>query len=99
VESSVLTIFKARNYNLDCKNPHVGEQEVHDPDVLLAQYAGDARGYGQFAEQHRIVAKVDELMALCDQLETQHNNAAEAHEKMVSVLLQALTQSADCQRF
>jgi type I restriction enzyme M protein len=31
--------IKARNYNLDCKNPHVGEQEIHDPDVLLAQYA------------------------------------------------------------
>ena len=30
--------IKARNYNLDCKNPHVGEQEIHDPDVLLAQY-------------------------------------------------------------
>ncbi len=30
--------IKARNYNLDCKNPHVGEQENHDPEVLLAQY-------------------------------------------------------------
>ena len=27
-----------RNYNLDCKNPHIGEQEIHDPDVLLSQY-------------------------------------------------------------
>lgn len=31
--------IKARNYNLDCKNPHVGEQEVHDPTLLLAQFA------------------------------------------------------------
>ena len=45
------------------------------------------------AEQHRIVAKVDELMALCDQLETQHTNAAEAHEKLVNHLLGTLTQS------
>ncbi|WP_415880211.1 restriction endonuclease subunit S [Methylomonas sp. TEB] len=43
------------------------------------------------AEQHRIATKVDELMALCDQLETRHNNAAEAHEKLVSHLLGALT--------
>lgn len=28
----------ARNYNLDIKNPHIGEQISHDPDVLLAQY-------------------------------------------------------------
>ena len=28
----------ARNYNLDIKNPHVGEQLSHDPDELLAQY-------------------------------------------------------------
>lgn len=31
--------IKARNYNLDCKNPHQAETEVHDPDVLLARYA------------------------------------------------------------
>ena len=42
------------------------------------------------AEQHRIVAKVDELMALCDQLESQHSNAAEAHEKLVVHLLGTL---------
>ncbi len=27
--------IKARNYNLDIKNPHVGEQVNHDPDELL----------------------------------------------------------------
>lgn len=51
------------------------------------------------AEQHRIVAKVDELMALCDQLEAQHNNAADAHEQLVSHLLSTLTQSQDAEDF
>ncbi|MBC3810905.1 restriction endonuclease subunit S [Undibacterium aquatile] len=50
-------------------------------------------------EQHRIVAKVDELMALCDQLEAQHNNAADAHEQLVSHLLSTLTQSQDAEDF
>lgn len=45
------------------------------------------------AEQHRIVAKLDELMLLCDQLENQHTNASAAHEKLVSYLLDTLTQS------
>tara|TARA_R110002110_G_scaffold213154_1_gene426251 strand:- start:4666 stop:6150 length:1485 start_codon:yes stop_codon:yes gene_type:complete len=30
--------IKARNYNLDIKNPHQGEQISHDPDELLAKY-------------------------------------------------------------
>lgn len=30
--------IQARNYNLDCKNPHIGELEIHDPDLLLAHY-------------------------------------------------------------
>ncbi len=50
-------------------------------------------------EQHRIVAKVDELMVLCDQMETQHSNAAEAHEKLVSHLLGTLTQSQSAEDF
>ena len=30
--------IKSRNYNLDIKNPHVGELINHDPDKLLKQY-------------------------------------------------------------
>jgi type I restriction enzyme S subunit len=42
------------------------------------------------AEQHRIVAKVDELMALCDQLEQQTEQSQTAHQTLVGVLLNAL---------
>lgn len=52
-----------------------------------------------FAEQQRIVAKVDELMALCDQLEVQQATQGEAHERLVTALLEALTRSADVQEF
>jgi type I restriction enzyme S subunit len=46
-------------------------------------------------EQHRIVAKVDELMAFCDQLEqTQSDNIA-AHAQLVEALLATLTNSGD----
>ena len=47
------------------------------------------------AEQHRIVAKVDELMALCDQLEQQQENSIDAHQTLVGSLLGALTNAAD----
>ncbi|MBE3668951.1 restriction endonuclease subunit S [Vibrio navarrensis] len=46
-------------------------------------------------EQHRIVAKVDELMALCDQLEQQTEDSIEAHQVLVTTLLDTLTNSAD----
>lgn len=46
-------------------------------------------------EQHRIVAKVDELMLLCDQLEQQTEASIEAHATLVEVLLSTLTDSAD----
>ncbi|EJL6719486.1 MULTISPECIES: restriction endonuclease subunit S [Vibrio] len=47
------------------------------------------------SEQHRIVAKVDELMALCDQLEQQTETSIEAHQVLVTTLLDTLTNSAD----
>lgn len=45
------------------------------------------------AEQHRIVAKVDELMALCDRLEAEQTDAESAHARLVETLLGTLTQS------
>jgi len=44
-------------------------------------------------EQHRIVQKVDELIALCDRLEQQTSDQLEAHETLVDTLLGTLTQS------
>ncbi|NUT74319.1 restriction endonuclease subunit S [Pseudomonas sp. C1C7] len=51
------------------------------------------------AEQHRIVAKVDELMALCDRLEAQQAGAESAHAQLVHVLLDSLTQTSDATDF
>lgn len=47
------------------------------------------------AEQYRIVAKVDELMALCDQLEQRSESQLAAHQTLVEALLATLTDSAD----
>ncbi len=40
------------------------------------------------AEQHRIVAKVDELMALCDQLEQQLSQAEQSQRGLLEAVLQ-----------
>jgi type I restriction enzyme S subunit len=40
------------------------------------------------AEQHRIVAKVDELMALCDQLKTKLNTAQTLQTQLAEALVQ-----------
>ena len=39
------------------------------------------------SEQHRIVAKVDELMALCDQLKTRIQQAAQQQQTIANVLV------------
>ena len=52
------------------------------------------------AEQHRIIAKVDELMTLCDQLEQEQDNNLKTHETLVGTLLNALTSAdADASQF
>jgi type I restriction enzyme M protein len=41
----------ARNFNLDIKNPHVGEQISHDPQELLGQYASQQQDIQQLRDQ------------------------------------------------
>jgi type I restriction enzyme S subunit len=50
-------------------------------------------------EQHRIVAKVEELMALCDQLEQQQTDSIAAHQILVETLLGTLTRVESQQEF
>jgi len=51
------------------------------------------------SEQYRIVAKVDELMALCDQLEQQQTDSNTTHQTLVETLLATLTNAADQRDF
>ncbi len=51
------------------------------------------------AEQHRIVAKVDELMALCDELEKEQTNSNATHETLLEVLLTNLTDAKNSDDF
>jgi type I restriction enzyme S subunit len=51
------------------------------------------------AEQARIVAKVDELMALCDRLEAQQADSDSAHTALVQALLDSLIQASDANNF
>jgi type I restriction enzyme S subunit len=46
-------------------------------------------------EQHRIVAKVDELMALCDQLEAARMQREQYRERLVAASLQRLNQPSE----
>jgi len=50
-------------------------------------------------EQLAIVAKVDELMALCDRLEARQQDAEAAHARLVQALLDSLTQARDADEF
>ncbi len=47
--------IKARNYNLDIKNPHSPDAVVHDPDTLLADYSALQERIGQTRDQLKAV--------------------------------------------
>lgn len=47
--------LKARNYNLDIKNPHVGDQVSHDPDELLLEYARQQQSIAELRDKLKAV--------------------------------------------
>jgi type I restriction enzyme, S subunit len=65
------------------------------PKMNQAKMNGITLAIPPLAEQHRIIAKVDELLALCDQLEQQTDASLSAHRTLVETLLNALTSAAD----
>ncbi len=50
--------IKNRNYNLDIKNPHVGDQVSHDPEELLKKY---------FDQQKEITSLRNQLKTILDE--------------------------------
>ncbi len=86
------------------RTPHAREllidsasQTTNIANVSLAKLRPLFFAIPPLAEQHRIVAKVDELMALCDQLEKQQTHSLEAHQTLVETLLGTLTRVASQQ--
>lgn len=79
----------------------VAQQKIDDafggviPNVSTREINESVMGLPPLEEQHRIVQKVDELMALCDRLQQQTSNQLNAHETLVDTLLGILTQSAN----
>ncbi|CAI1517557.1 Type I restriction enzyme EcoKI specificity protein [Serratia quinivorans] len=49
-------------------------------------------------EQERIVSKIHELMALCDQLEQQSLTSLDAHQQLIETLLTTLTNSQNSEK-
>ncbi len=82
-----LSYVNAKSYGM--KMPRLGTEDGRQALVPIAP----------LAEQHRIVAKVDELMALCDMLEAQQADAECAHARLVQVLLNNLTQANSAEDF
>ncbi|MCW5637494.1 MAG: restriction endonuclease subunit S [Rubrivivax sp.] len=63
-------------------------------EISGADFAAVVLSLPPIAEQARIVARVDELMLLCDALETQGRLEAEQHARLLGALLGTLTESA-----
>jgi type I restriction enzyme S subunit len=61
------------------------------PGIAREDVEGFAFGLPPLAEQHRIVAKVDELMVLCDRLEEARQTREETRDRLTAASLARLT--------
>lgn len=75
------------------------KQTTNLASINMTQLRACAFPLPPLTEQHRIVAKVDELMTLCDRMEAQQADSESAHAQLVQVLLDSLTQVRDTTDF
>jgi type I restriction enzyme S subunit len=66
---------------------HRGTRSIGVPDLGMAVVRGMAIPLPPIAEQHRIVARVAELMSLCDRLEAQLSNARSESRRLLDAVL------------
>src|SRR3546814_9188873 len=78
---------------------HSASQTTNIANISLAKLRPLPFAIPPLAEQHRIVAKVDELMELCVRLEAQQADAESAHAQLVATLLDSLTKASDSDDF
>jgi type I restriction enzyme S subunit len=69
------------------------------PNISKEKIIATVIGLPPLTEQYRIVAKVDELMALCDELEKQQTVTNALHETLVTNLLGSLTDAGNSDSF
>jgi len=91
----VLLVFKSPRYLTEGESQMTGS--AGQKRVPKSYFEGTPIQLPPLAEQQRIVAKVDELMALCDQLEQQSEHQLDAHQQLTDTLLATLTESANAQ--
>ena len=98
-------LIDGRYLSLSIKSPFVknqseeGTEGIGNKNLVLRKIESFTIPLPPLAEQHRIVAKVDELMSLCDELEQQETNHLKSHQLLVETLLGTLTQAKDAAEF
>ena len=74
---------------LSCREDFHGQSEGGaQPNISKVKIVSSLFALPPHAEQHRIVAKVDELIALCDELETRLATTSATHKKLLEATMQ-----------
>lgn len=87
IDKRYLQIFL--DSHLALQQAHSGVQSIGVPDLGLGEIKAYRIPVPPLAEQHRIVAKVNELMTLCDQLEAQLTTTQTDSRRLLEAVLEA----------
>lgn len=101
-DNAFVTIFSESNIDLNFLYLLLKGTNLKEKESATAQPVISGRkiypiivGLPPLEEQKRIVAKVNELISLCDKLEEEQTNNLTTHHNLVKCLLETLTQAND----